>query len=82
MDGAERFTAMQKTWEILVDGQPALEVIDTFSGSYVIKSLRGNDRGQVLRQLGKVPGNYFDASDIEKIGRRMLGGAQISVVEK
>lgn len=73
---------MQKTWEILEAGKPALEVIDTYSGAYVIKSLRGNDRGQVLQQLGKVPGNYFDASDIEKIGRRMLGDAQLSVVEK
>ncbi|MDK8577188.1 hypothetical protein QP905_02370 [Corynebacterium pseudodiphtheriticum] len=73
---------MQKTWEILDSGKPALEVIDTFSGSYVIKSLRGNDCGQVLLQLGKLPGNYFDASDIEKIGRRMLGDAQITVVEK
>lgn len=73
---------MQKTWEILADGQPALEVIDTYSGSYVIKSLRGNDRGQVLQQLGKVPGNYFDASDIEKIGRRMLGDVDLAIVEK
>lgn len=73
---------MQKTWEILDGGQPALGVIDTFSGSYVIKSLRGADRGQVLQQLGKVPGNYFNESDIEKIGRRMLGDAQLSVVEK
>lgn len=73
---------MQKTWEILADGQPALEVIDTYSGSYVIKSLRGNDRGQVLQQLGKVPGSYFDASGIEKIGRRVLGDVDLAVVEK
>lgn len=73
---------MQKTWEILADGEPALEIIDTFSGSVAIKSLRGNDRGKVLYQLAKVPGNYFDASDIEKIGRRMLGDVQISAVEK
>lgn len=73
---------MQKTWEILEAGKPALEVIDTYSGAYVIKSLRGNDRGQVLQQLGKMPGNYFDASDIEKIGRRMLGDTDLVVVEK
>lgn len=73
---------MQKTWEILDGDTRALEVIDTYSGSYVIKSLRGDDRGQVLQQLGKVPGNYFDASDIEKIGHRILGDADLAVVEK
>lgn len=73
---------MQKTWEILDSGKPALEVIDTVSGSYVIKSLRGRDCGKVLLQLGKMPGNYFDASDIEKIGRRMLGDTELVVVEK
>lgn len=82
MGRAERFTAMQKTWEILADGEPALEIIDTFSGSVAIKSLRGNDRGKVLYQLAKVPGNYFDADDIRRFGHQFVTAEMLSVVEK